>query len=304
MITSFDIGIRNLAYCTLEYCPQNVIGNQFVIHDWRVLDLLKVSDEVKFHDKVKTCHMSYVSGSKKDQPCNRTSHYLVDGHGVCKMHSGSFPKEKLQRYYTTTNTSFFELAKRAVTELDSCDFGCSQKIIFESQPSKNPKMKNFSMMLFNYFIIRYIAEKPETSQQLQDIQFVSSRNKLSVYDGPAIECKLKGQHARNKFYGIEYCKYLLRNNPSWLEYLSHFKKIDDLCDSFLQGAWYLLNNYRGDTLRSSLSEKLDTTTDDAAISSVPKIKLKLKHGPIGRDLLSSATMSPGTIQIRHDTYRN
>ncbi len=269
IITSFDIGIRNLAYCIMEYHPENIAGNQFKIHDWNVIDLLEESD-----NQSKTCQVNYKSGQHLGKLCGQKAHYcVIDSVGkptsICKTHSKSYSPEKLKRIYTVANITLHELARLAVKKLDKIDFSLSQEVIFETQPSINPKMKNFSMMLFNYFVIRYIAEKEEYEQILKDVKFVSSRNKLTVYDGPYIECKLKNQYSRNKFYGKEYCKYTIRYNNEKLKFFNGFKKKDDLADSFLQGAWYLMNNHKSPDLK-----KKDKISKN--------LKIKLNLNPINK----------------------
>ena len=112
-------------------------------------------------------------------------------------------------------------------------------VVLEHQPSKNPKMKNLSNMLYSYFVIRGIVDaQPKV---MRKILFISPRNKLSIYDGPDIKCNLKGQYARNKFYGKHYCEWLIRMDHPRLDYFQSHRKKDDLADCFLQGAWYLLS---------------------------------------------------------------
>jgi hypothetical protein len=329
IITSFDIGIRNLAYCILEYLPHNLSGNQFKIHDWNVIDLLETVE----HPKDPKCQTKYRSGPKTGQICGQLAHYYyLDDCGqkisVCRVHSKSESMTDLKRNYTVANTSLYELARLAINILDKIDFNQSQEIVIESQPSKNPKMKNFSMILLNYFIIRYIVEKPEHAQTLQEVKFINSRNKLTVYDGEYVECKLKGQYARNKFYGKVYCKHLIRHNPERLNFLESFKKKDDLCDSFLQGAWYLLNSYKPitsiprvpihDPLPLSpprplppippLSLPLQTNTPQKFV-----LRLKRPIGsigpigpqhPIGKEYLKAVKKSTTTMQTRNAYHWN
>jgi hypothetical protein len=260
IVTSFDIGIRHLAYCRMEYLPQNLSGDQFKIHDWDCLDLLEGS--IDFDKK---CQFIYKSGQKNGCQCTNDAYYNINltGQSVCKTHAKSYSHEEIVRIYTCKNISLFELARIAVQYLDKIDFGQSNEIIFETQPRFNPKMKNFSMMLFNYFIIRYVAEKPAHLQTVENIKFISSKNKLSVYDGPYVECKLKNQYSRNKFYGKVYCRYIIRSNNERVAFFDRFKKKDDLADCFLQGAWHLMDTYKGSKITQQLKPKL-------------KLKLKLK----------------------------
>jgi len=247
IIASFDIGIRNLAYCKMEYFPDNISGNKFKIHDWNVIDLFSDGKCEKL-TKPEKCLVVIKSGQKIGEKCGNMSHfsYKCDNNDkklpmyVCKTHSKSFDQSSLTRSYSMKNITLHELAKLAIKKLDEIDFSDTSEVIFESQPNKNPIMKNFSMMLFNYFIIRYIVEKDGT---LKDTKFISSHNKLSIYDGPYVECKLKNQYTRNKFYGKIYCRYIIRNSDR-VDFFDKFKKRDDLADSFLQGAWYLMSSHK------------------------------------------------------------
>ena len=270
IITSFDIGIRNLAYCILSYHPENIVGNQFMIHDWNVIDL--IGGNLVTKDKI--CQCVIHSGIR----CHNPAHFYTKSMSmgpqklVCKVHAKSYGPQQLNRFYTMDNLTMAELAFLAITKLDQIDFTQSQEIIFESQPSKNPKMKNLSMMLFNYFIIRYMVEKPEETRRLKDVKPVSSHNKLTIYDGPYVECHLKNQHARNKFYGKVYCRHMIRSNPERLVFFDHHKKSDDLADSFLQGAWYLMDGYKGPTMFGAHSTRqiplMNPSPEDADVSLV------------------------------------
>ncbi len=318
IITSFDIGIRNLAYCRMEYQPQQISGNQFKIHDWNVIDVLDTDA-----DQSKICEMTYKSGTKMGQACPNTAHYSVKGvdgqsRSVCKVHSKAYPADQLKRTYTC------------------------EEVIFESQPKINPKMKNFSMLLFNYFVIRYIVEKPAHLQKIKEIRFVSSKNKLRVYDGPYIPCQLKSQYSRNKFFGKEYCKYIIRHNPTQLAFFNNFKKKDDLADSFLQGSYYLMiangslsatinpapvltkiklkKNYLADPVEETTEaddkeedleeageadlEEGEEDLEEAEEEAKPKLKLKLKPVMTGQEKLRQIRYSGTTKQYLNDMNLN
>lgn len=265
IITSFDIGIKNLAYCIMSYDPTRPSGDQLIIYDWNVINLLK----------------DYTKDDKKCSVCKKAAYYQYNDDNLCKVHSRSHDKSQLKRLCTVDNTSLCELACMAVSKLDAIDFSKSNEVIFESQPSKNPKMKNLSMMLFNYFIIRYMAEKPADQRVLTDVKFVSSKHKLSVYDGPYVQCNLKNQYGRNKFYGKIYCRHMIRNNPTRVAFLDSFKKRDDLCDSFLQGAWYLMDTYKP-----------------------PKINVSNVCPCAGKKILIKMRHTNANVQIMHDTHLN
>jgi hypothetical protein len=310
IITSFDIGIENLSYCCEEYHPYNPDGSKFAIHDWAVINLLKTQDGSE-PKKTKTtkpkCQYIIKSGQKIGQSCQSEVAYYKEDNDKKEYFCTRHKPDDSHRYYTCANVTLFELAQLAINKLDQIDFFQSDEIILETQPDLNPRMKNLSMLLFNYFILRYIisSTKITLSNRIKLVSFVNSKNKLTVYNGPYIPCSLKTQYARNKFYGKKYCEYIIRQCPDRLAFFNSHKKRDDLADCFLQGAWYLMNNYTPSTSQSQPSSVLQKVE-------VKKIKLKpniLKlTGAIGRQALVQIRHNQTTSQLQNDyqvtKYRN
>ena len=293
-IASFDIGIKNLAFCILSYDPNRSDGSRFPIQDWQNLNLIP-------NNETKYCQQIIQSGNRIGQPCGHQAYNITTNQiPLCKRHTNTLLKNidddtskslcdasapdgfskslcdtsapdgfskslcdspeinstseeentsehnqnvEIIRYRQVANMTTQEINEILVKTLDQFPtlLKC-QTIVLEHQPSKNPKMKNLSNMLYSYFVIRGIVDRPEG--HLKKILFISPRNKLSIYDGPDITCHLKGSYARNKFYGKKYCEYLIRNDSRWLNYFESHRKKDDLADCFLQGAWYLMSHAR------------------------------------------------------------
>ena len=235
-IASFDIGIKNLAFCILSYDSSRLDGSRFQIQDWQDLNLIP-------NNETKYCQQLIHSGTRKGQPCEHRAYSLTTTEiPLCKRHVTTFLKtaddqesddqesddqeedgehddevgadgENLVesksettviRYRQIANMTTQEINEELVKTLDRFpDLLKCQTIVLEHQPSKNPRMKNLSNVLYSYFVIRGIVDRP--GGPLQKILFISPRNKLSIYDGPDIPCHLKGSYARNKFYGKKYC---------------------------------------------------------------------------------------------------
>ena len=178
-ILSFDIGIKNLAYCVLKY---NQEIKSYDIHDWDVITLIKENDK-----------------------CNANKMDLLI------------------------------LADRLMTCLDEhTDFKKIPIIVIENQPVlKNPKMKSIQMLVYSYFVI-HNRHLPNFN-----VKLFSARNKLSIYDGPEIKVDSKNKYTIRKKLSIEYTKYMIKDHPEYIDFLTNHKKKDDLCDCFIQGACYL-----------------------------------------------------------------
>ena len=72
-IASFDVGIKNLAYCVFE-----VSGNVVSIEDWKVVDLIE-------SDKIVTQKCSETQ--KNGKQCTNNAVFLCNGRTYCKSHA-------------------------------------------------------------------------------------------------------------------------------------------------------------------------------------------------------------------------
>ena len=108
-------------------------------------------------------------------------------------------------------------------------------IIIENQPfMKNPRMKSAQMIIFSFFVNKFLNNEDT------DIRMFLPKNKLNVYTGPPVECKLKSKYSQRKFKSIKYTEYmLLKYNSDFITKFNNSKKKDDLADSYLQGITFL-----------------------------------------------------------------
>lgn len=250
-ILSFDVGIKNLAYCLLEYT--NIENNKkYNILDWGIIDL---SDP----EEVDKCN--YCIHNKKDNTtkiCGKKASYQSKNKDIllCKVHHKKYLKEnpdkikliKEIKKKKKVKKSLIELNKTMIEKMDEKPHLLDiNEVLIENQPSlKNPHMKSIQMMIFSYFVMRGISDKSEN--KINDIVMLSARNKMNIYKGPPIECDIKDKYRRNKFLAIKYCKYMIGEieelENKFMEQYSTSKKQDDLADSFLQGVFYLNKKFK------------------------------------------------------------
>ena len=232
-ILSFDCGIKNLAYCILTINPDKT----FKIHDWRNINLYELK-------KSKCCK------------CRVTATFKCGSLMYCKRHSRD-KKRTLIKEKTIKNITMMDLNIKLVETLDKIpEMLTVDTILIEQQLSKNPKMKTFQAMLYNYFIIRGIIDKPRGCN-IKKVKFVNSKNKLKgttqveYYHIKKLfsESKKTNQYGRNgkiKEVGIKFTKSLLNKHKQkeWLLMLDKNKgKLDDFCDAFLQAYSCILGPY-------------------------------------------------------------
>lgn len=244
VILSFDIGIKNLAYCMLGWDPEK---NRYEIIDWKLVNIVPDLDK-------QFCVGVTV---KKKKICGRVARFTskVQNQTYCSIHAK--PKEEMtpikkRKVAKISNQEINTLLVKKLDEIPSL-LNCDE-VILEHQPAKNPRMKNLSFMLYSYFIIRGFVDKPDT--RCKEIRFrqINSDKKLSLYTGPNISCHLKDKYSRNKFYSKKYCEYMIQadHDQKWLDFYNSCKKKDDLADSYLQGAWYLTQRFNSKKTKNKL----------------------------------------------------
>ena len=229
-ILSFDIGMKNLSFCIIEYC-----SDSFDIKDWGIINIFN-------EDANLICNGIKADGEKCTKNCTK---FVTENDlklGYCGTHIKKFPVEKIKSLekINVNKIDILELYKCLIDSLENYKhrFMDVDEILIENQPAlKNPKMKTIQVAIYTYFFIRCFTDKCST--RLNNIKQISASNKLKIYDGPPVESNAKNKYAKNKDLSIKYCEYFIKNNTQMLDYFKSEKKKDDLADSFLQGLYYI-----------------------------------------------------------------
>lgn len=211
---SFDVGIKNLAYCKLD--------ENKVIQSWGIINLNE-NPQCDVHLK-KRCEkqcMYEVKGDDKVKYC-------------CPAHSKRFPKKKK----LNSNHDLMKISQLCVSKLREIDLDDVTHVLIENQPAlKNPVMKSIQMIIYTFFVMDGIMKEDSS---IETIHMVNARNKLKVYKGQPIECNKKGKYAQNKFLSVEYTKEMIKEeDESFIKLFSESKKKDDLADAYLQGIYWI-----------------------------------------------------------------
>jgi len=237
-ILSFDVGIKNLAYCYMEFAdpkPDVSFNNSYTIHKWGIINMMADLEEAA----LKCCYTK-----KNNVVCNKqaTNFVLVDGqqYGCCSNKTcktsltAKYPNIELKnaKKINTKKLGLFNLGDKLINELEKIpEFLEADNVVIENQPVlKNPTMKSVQMIIYTYFLL-----KNKLSKKLENIDLFSAKNKLNIYDGPELDIHKSSEYATRKALSIEYTKYFLKNNAEKLKWFIEHKKKDDLGDCFLQG---------------------------------------------------------------------
>ena len=271
-VLSFDVGIKNMAYCILQIDNSNV-----EIVDWNIINLM---DEVVEH----ICSCSQKNGKL----CSTKAKYYQNDNYYCEKHAKSskiriynkkFSSTQLNRlkkndllslisnenipidtnnnkdvlvhdindYVLKHSLQKLNISKKTANETDLVTIGRNMKtkmdvienfsnithVLIENQISPIAnRMKTVQGMLSQYFIMKH-----ESSQ----IEFISSKNKLKGLD--IINENEASQYKQHKKDAIFHTNNILEKYfPTWKSVMSSSKK-DDLADALLQGLMYLKYKY-------------------------------------------------------------
>ena len=274
---SFDVGIKNLAYCYLEY-----VNNVINIIEWDVIDICR--------EKHWICKCK-----KKDKNiCNRPAKFFKNNIYYCKVHAKNskllVPTDNIIKIHK-------KIIKNKISVKDLIEFANNHKIFNEltAKEIKKKYQKNELITNITTFInekyLNYI-EKMNTNtlnmidcgkllkkhldkhfgdkyidkiiienqigplalrmKMLQgmitqhfiennnsDIEFINASNKLKDFLN-----KKKTTYSERKKLGIEVTRKYIDDHDllhKWEDIYNKHSKKDDLADSFLQALWYIKN---------------------------------------------------------------
>jgi hypothetical protein len=279
-ILSFDVGIKNLAYCLMEKKDDDLN-----IKKWNIINLVEDRDLCQFKlrngnicGKIARYQMKterddnlVLCNSHKDKSkieplntnkfqcthvkCNSISFINILNKAEwswCEKHQKDSKKVLTQfkaKKITGQNCSqqpIQELSKKLFTKLDSDkDLIQVDEVLIENQPSlKNPNMKTISAILYSYFVMRGLIDKKSTNSPIQNVKFISPSNKLKV-DKSITQNKLNNAKDSREFYeitkGLGKIYCIALIKENEKQFLAPHVKQDDLSDCFLQGFQYLFN---------------------------------------------------------------
>lgn len=277
-IISFDVGIRNMAYCTFS-----IENAELKVQDWGILNLLEESEE--------NPKCTYMTKNKKKTCCNKNAKYYKANQYFCQMHLNMALKEHSWILYNSrlkpnalkqqtkeqlvtlgqelnlfTNSprtkkdcidmilehvnekcvkTIVKKKKKGANDINLIDVGKNMK----EELHKLPYIHEITHVIIENQISK-IATRMKTVQGMltqyfimqnicPHIEYISSSNKLKDLTTKTLENSYK-QHKKDS---IVICQQFLDNNESllqWRNVLNTSKK-DDLADSFLQGIWYIKN---------------------------------------------------------------
>lgn len=191
---------------------------------------------------------------RNNESCNKKAKYRNDNTYYCKTHydkylrdleNSSVPRKIKKKKVTKEQTLM--LKRELINRLDKLSLHFAMlkidEVIVENQPSKfDNKEKVMASTLIDYFIIRGIIDK-YNGLNLRTVKGISANNKLKIdkkNTALAVNGLSKSKRKRvNKALAKQYTPNLIKDQPECVYFLNLHTKKDDLCDSYLQGRYYL-----------------------------------------------------------------
>jgi len=278
-LISFDIGIKNMAYC-IFIIEENTVH----VQDWGVLNLM---DECALPQKC-TCKLAKKNSEKA---CNSKAKYMKDGQYYCETHMKKNMKINswVLRNKTNSPVTIKKMSKDALIDCGnkygvwidastpSTKKGCCESILEHLENiGINPivfikkktagevnlitigrNMKHCLDTLLNVHDITHVIMENQIStiaSRMKTVQGMLAQYYIMQPNLPDIEFvssanKLKhlvvsterDTYKQHKRDSIEFCNKFLTANITLGNWVNilHTPKKDDLADAFLQGIWYL-----------------------------------------------------------------
>jgi len=107
-VISFDIGIKNMAYCVLSSTDNT--EKPIIIHDWNVLSMIEPENSITY-----PCNCSIPGKNKKtpSKPCGKKSKYQKDEQYFCERHA----KKNTQWIIPTKQHTLSYIKKQKVQDI-------------------------------------------------------------------------------------------------------------------------------------------------------------------------------------------
>ena len=278
ILLSFDVGIKNLAYCLLSITPSDKSSKNFIeIVKWNIIDLscnhveeAKVEEEEE--ETVEKILKQCCKCKKSATYCTHSNTMLPeDVKKYCKKHAEEaqlpmhpkllksnsksghvpyiVPLSVLNKKMSCNKINIVDLGKNIKCHLDVIFAEHMDKIdaiLIENQIGNLAgRMNVLQGMISQYFIMRNITK----------IEFISATNKLKLFKSVINKKNDTGGEgnldnvleSEKKLYkmrkdaGKMVCRSLLSFYPrlnEWIAKYDKHKKNDDLADCFLQGYYY------------------------------------------------------------------
>jgi hypothetical protein len=249
-LVSFDVGLRNLAFCVMEGTTRSDVK---ILH-WDLIDVMaesaghdnpkcykckKAANYMKQDESSYSCKIHCPKGSKPITKTSLSKKELLSlkSEGASLGISGTTKKELVQKLYIHYSANVWKRCVKSAKQCSVVDLAgpiaqCLEArrdlwkdadlVAFEQQPDK--RMLCVQAMLHMWFVCQgYRCKGVSAVHKLTNI--ITLQDSTKTYKG-------------RKSTGIVHATELVPTQP-WKTYMLKHPKKDDLADCFLQGLWVM-----------------------------------------------------------------
>ena len=266
-VLSFDVGIRHLAYCCIEYDEIDT-GSVKNILEWGNINVIPEPEHCYIASCKKPAIQTCTYQDKNICWCDKHSKYYETLQKLTADNLTALSKPSNIKMINCNSISTSELRVAIITNLDKIILPLVHKhninvALIENQPSmKNPKMKQVMDTIYCWFLIRCVTDSPII--KCEDIHLVNPSNKLKQYVEQLNKCDDATKYKTTKNLSITVVSdYINTNNLDTLrEHLDKFIKKDDLCDALLQGFYWIDKTINDNNIiETKKAKKIKKTTE-------------------------------------------
>ena len=234
-LISFDIGIKNLAYCIFDFASSSSSSSSSAtrIIDWNVLDISKSKEESESEDNIIfcSCIVSQKTKTKTETKCKKKAKYQKDNDFFCETHAkksgfflptqtkqfshSSLKKLSLEKLLELEIEYFTESGDKSVDKKKETKVDKTERIYRQFQQKSlvltTPKSKKEIVDLIE--IGRNLYKQLSSLQHLDGIDYVLIENQISP-----IANKMK------TIQGMVTQLFIMRDVPH-IEYISSVNKL-------------------------------------------------------------------------------
>lgn len=248
--------IRGREYCSKHLAGKNCIyeyggkskkaGTVCGAKTYLLSDYCKTHLPKDHGDIESICQYTFIKGDAKLKMCGKKCINTE----YCKAHATIAKSKRYKKIATKLKTrpsriSDSNLAATLARRLDEFpDLLTANKVLIETQPKINGRMKKMSLWLHMYFIMRGMVD----ANHFEKVIFLSARHKLKLQP-PGLQLERNNTYDHRKDNAIKICEFMISNSKKHSEYFKTLRKKDDLADSFLMSYYYLKTFYIRDNIK-------------------------------------------------------
>jgi len=235
-LISFDIGIKNMAYCIFVVDPSN---HTISVQDWNVINLMNSSSCLTNNVETTLCGCILRSKKNTNKICGHKSQFIKSGNYYCKKHAKEYALESSnnrQYAYILPEPSISQTSLKRLSKADLIELCKTWSIPILHDPYTKPLLLNHVIQWFSTRIFETISVKKSKTASETDLITLGRNMKnhlqsiVHIHDATHIimENQISPLAGRMKTIQGMLAQYFIMQDPSpEIEFISSSNKLKD-----------------------------------------------------------------------------